>query len=103
MRYQIFLRNVPDNGYTATALAFPDCVGTGQSREEALTSVEAALDARLRGGEVIALEVGEPAHPWAKWGGMFSDDESYEDFLEEVASYRREVDAGERNRADLRA
>jgi predicted RNase H-like HicB family nuclease len=33
MDYQIFVEKQPNNGYVALALGWPDCVGTGETKE----------------------------------------------------------------------
>jgi predicted RNase H-like HicB family nuclease len=69
MTYHVFLQSIAENGYKASALAFPDCVGTGATREEALDNLKKALTAQLAQGEIVTVEVGEPEHPWLKWAG----------------------------------
>jgi predicted RNase H-like HicB family nuclease len=90
MTYQVFLQHLADDGYKATPLAFPDCAVMGKTREEALANLKAALATRLAHGELVTLEVGEPTHPWLKWFGMFRDDPTFDEFLQEIEAYRRE-------------
>jgi predicted RNase H-like HicB family nuclease len=100
MTYQVLLQHTVDNGYKATALAIPECVAVGATRDEALMNLKAVLTARLAEAEIVTVEVGEPEHPWLKGFGMFKDDPMYDDVLAEIEAYRREVDEAESNRAD---
>src|SRR5437764_12981405 len=101
MTYRVFLQQTAVDHYRATPLAFPDCVAVGRTRDEALANLKAALDARLSQGEIVAVEVGEPGHPWLKGAGMFKDDPTYDDFLAEIEANRRVVDEAEPHRADV--
>lgn len=101
MTYQVLLQTIPDDGYCAMTLGLPDCVGRGQTRDEAVANLKAALSDRLSKGEIITVEVGEPEHPWLKWAGMWSDDPTFDEFLGEMASYRRQVDEAEQSRDEV--
>lgn len=103
MTYQIFVEQTDEQSYTATPLLFPDCVAVGQTRDEALERIREALGARLERGEIVSVEVDVPEHPLLKFAGMFKDDPNYEEFLAEIEAYRREVDARDRDDADLSA
>jgi predicted RNase H-like HicB family nuclease len=100
MTYQVLLQHLADDGYKATALAVPECIAVGKTRDEALGNLKAVLTARLAEGEILTVEVGEPEHAWLKWSGVFKDDPTFDDFLAEVEAYRQEVDEEERDRAD---
>jgi hypothetical protein len=39
------------------------------------------------------LSVEQAEHPWIKHAGMFKDDPLFDEVLEEIAIYRRELDA----------
>lgn len=103
MTCQALVQRIDNDGYRATALGLPDCVATGETRDEALANLKAAVSAQLANGEIVSLQVEGPESPWTRWFGMFNNDPTYDDFLAEVAAYRREVDARERERADVPA
>jgi hypothetical protein len=101
------LKRIGENAYQATALAFPDCVSVGASRDEALEKAQCEIRARLAEGEVVSVEIDEPRqpateeeHPWQKIIGIFADDPTYDDFLAEVEAFRRQVDAEEPQQLD---
>ena len=94
MTYRLLLRNRAANGYTATALAWPDCTVEAPTREEALARMQQAIRELLAESEVVELEVpdSEAQLPKSDNGtfGMFRDDPTFAEFLEEVQAYRAE-------------
>lgn len=101
MTYQVFVRQTADRGYLAAPLLCTDCVAQGKTRDEALANLKSMLEARLAEGEIVTLEAGQAEHSWQPGKGMFRNDPTFDDSLGEIESYRREVDAAERDRADL--
>ncbi|MCI0524777.1 MAG: hypothetical protein L0Y75_05890 [Acidobacteria bacterium] len=71
-----------------------------------------ALAERLSQSKVVTIEVetpqqlraeevtGQSDNPWLKYAGIFADDPTFDDFLEKIAEYRREVDAEDLKRLD---
>lgn len=50
--------------------------------------------AQAEKAETLAQSVKfEQSNPWVKFAGMFKDDPLFDDFLEDMAAYRRELDA----------
>lgn len=96
MQYQVFIQSQADHSYVAAVIGMPDCIVEGQTKEEAIAKVKAALEARLAQGEVVTIEVEPPnepeSHPLLKHFGRFRDDSTFEDFQEKVAEYRRQLD-----------
>ncbi len=94
--YEVAVEN-NGQGYTATVMAWPGCVATGGTREEALARLQHELRRRLEAVEVVSMEVDEPQppHPMLRFAGVFKDDPLFDDVMEEIAAYRREVDADE--------
>lgn len=35
-----------------------------------------------------------PNHPWMKFAGMYNDDPTFDEYIERIAAYRREIDEG---------
>jgi predicted RNase H-like HicB family nuclease len=100
MRYDVLLKRVDENQYEATALAVPECVAVGASREEALEKARCAIRARLADGEVVSIEIEEPEHPLVKFAGMFENHPMFDAVLADIETHRREVDEAERRHAD---
>ncbi len=71
----------------------------GATAEKALAKVREELKARLRAGARIeAITAPYPnqvtdTNPWAEFAGMFEDDPQFDEFLEAMKEYRREVEA----------
>jgi predicted RNase H-like HicB family nuclease len=101
MTYQVFVQQLAEEEYRAVPLVFPDIVAAGKTRDEALTNLRSVLDARLAQGEIVSIEVGAPEHPWLKGAGLFKNDPTYNDFMNEVEAYRREIDTAESGGANV--
>lgn len=94
MTYRVLLRNNPTNGYTATALAWPDCVVEASTREEALAGIESAIRELLNTAEIVEIDVPEtgPTEQMTphKGFGMFRHDPTFAEFVKEVDLYHDE-------------
>lgn len=92
MNYQILLRKEPTNGYIATVLGWPGQEVIAPTREEALTQIRAAITEALATAEIVDLDLATPAIPsaYAETFGMFRDDPTFTEFVEEVSRYHQE-------------
>lgn len=94
MTYRVLLRNNPTNGYTATALAWPECVVEALTREEALAGIEVAIRELLNTSEIVEIDVPEtvPTEQMTqhKGFGMFRHDPTFAEFVKEVDVYHDE-------------
>jgi predicted RNase H-like HicB family nuclease len=110
MRYQIFVHNPAARRFTASVVEIPACVAEGETKEEALASLQVALEEQLAQGEFVTLDlpsatpavVDSPAHGSnRKKGdfstlpgyGIFKDDPTFDDFIERMAEFRARFDA----------
>ena len=93
MHYHIFVENHPNQGYVATVLGWPDCVGAGATKEEAIARAHTAIAERLARGEIIRLQMPETdsADPWEPVIGQFIDDPAWDDFQSELCRIREEA------------
>ncbi len=96
MDCQILLEKQPANGFVATVLGWPDCIGIGATKDEALIQVQAVVAQRLTQVEIVHLQVQEPntdvsADPWEQMIGRFTDDSQWEDFQAELTCIRAEA------------
>ncbi len=96
MAYEVAVENNGE-GYTATVMAWPSCVATGRTRTEALVQLQDDVRRRLEAVEFVSLEVDgpQPEHPMLRFAGVFKDDPLFDQVMEEIAAYRREVEADE--------
>ncbi len=95
MTYNAIVEDTGPGGYTASILGWPGCTVEGATKDEALARLRQAIANRLSRVEIVPIEVDVPqnGHPLAKFAGMFKDDELFDQFLLDMADYRREVDA----------
>ncbi len=94
MTYPILIRSKPNDGYVATALTLSNIEVEAPTREQALAQIRKAISDTLAQGELVDLEIPEPkpmvASSYDDLVGMFKDDPTYAEFLDEVEKYRRE-------------
>lgn len=66
------------------------------SRKAAITRIKEQLSAYLsHPHEVIQIDLepmGTAEHPWLQFAGMWADEPTWNDFVDEVAAYRQRVD-----------
>ena len=93
MYHHIFVEHQPERGYVATALGWPECVGIGSTKEEAIAQVCARLTERLARGEIVRVPAGEspPGDPWERVIGQFVDDPHWDEFQDELRRLREEA------------
>jgi predicted RNase H-like HicB family nuclease len=81
--------------WKANILGWSDCEAKGSTREEALSNLHGVLAARLEKAEIVPLESLLPnaENPWLRLAGKYKDDPLFDEFVEDMATYRRELDA----------
>lgn len=61
-----------------------------------MAQLQTHLEAYLAGTEILSLPVKLPQfqqkNPWLEMAGIFKDDPQFDQMLEAIASYRRELD-----------
>jgi predicted RNase H-like HicB family nuclease len=97
MQYQVLIESQSDRRFVASVLGIPNCVAEGTSKEEAITKAKMALTEIMAHGEWVTIEVEPPtknqeSDPWLKHFGIFANDPTFEDFMNEVETYRQQVD-----------
>ncbi len=93
MTYNVVVENNQDR-YRATVIGWPSCAASGRTRDEALAQLHKDLEKRLSQVEIVSLEV-KGRHPILEFAGIFKDDPLFDEVQEEIAAYRREIDADE--------
>lgn len=93
MTYSVLLRNNPTQGYIATALAWPDCVVEAPTREEAIAGIRLAILELLNTSEIVEVELphenSEATTAQHAGFGMFQDDPTFDEFVDEMQTYRQ--------------
>ena len=94
MRYDVLLTKDAQNGYKARPLLAPEISVTGNTEDETLSRVRAAL-ARLQSqGRIVQVEVPDGNDdPWLRYAGMWKDDPDWDEFLDDMEQFRRDIDA----------
>jgi hypothetical protein len=88
-----------DGGWRARCSHPVEASATGDTRYEATQALEAILRAALTDPfTVLPLEV-TPDKPWIASAGAVPDDETTEAWLDAIAEYRRQRDAGDQQQA----
>lgn len=70
-----------------------------QNEEKILTQIRQLSPDQLQNLEKLidqlsqATHSTEKPHPWLEFAGIFKDDPSFDQFLQEMENYRKEVDA----------
>jgi len=100
MQYQVFVQSQADTTFTASVVGIPNCVAEGTTKEEAIAKAKLALKQHLATGEVVIINLDTQAaeaetNPWIKHMGIFVADPTFDDFLEEVQTYRLQANAYE--------
>lgn len=94
MTYSVVVEANESTTYQATVLGWPNCSAGGATRAEALAKLRAMLEKRLARAEIVKLEVATPEQPpWAGLAGTFKDNPLFDEVLEDIEAYRRELDA----------
>jgi len=97
MQYQVLVQNLPDGLFSAFVIGVPDVVAEGATVEEVLNEAKTLLKERLATSRLFTIEVedalaGVVANPWLETHGVLRDDTTFDDWVKEIAKYRREVD-----------
>jgi predicted RNase H-like HicB family nuclease len=102
MQYQILIKNGQHNGFLASVIGMPECKAIGATKEEAIENASRALREHLAQAEIVTVDIPTRIeNPLLKHAGRFKDDETFDDFMAEIAKYRRELDAEEAARNTL--
>ncbi|NJL39224.1 MAG: type II toxin-antitoxin system HicB family antitoxin [Leptolyngbyaceae cyanobacterium SM1_4_3] len=107
MQYQLFVQSLSahdaaEQKFVASVVEMPTVSGEGATEAEAIAQAKVALESKLATGKFVTIQIrsadqldeftNEEIDPWLKHLGLFADDPTFEDFLEEVAAYRQQVD-----------
>ncbi len=103
IKVNILLHEREDGKTVASVLEVPDCNVEADNREQAISTLKESLARKLETFEVISLElpttnlhsssVRQQEPMWAKSAGIFKDDPLFEEFQQEMQSYRNELDS----------
>jgi len=95
LTYDVLIENQEDGTVKATLLSLPECQGLGNTETEAIEELDKILQVRLGNAKIVTLEIKSPQieNPWMKIAGKYEDDPQFDQMLEYIEEYRRELDA----------
>jgi hypothetical protein len=103
-QYQILIRNGSRELFVASVLGMADLVVEGRTREEAIANAKAVLIEKLARGEIVTIDVEDDdgtssirtkGNVWREQAGRFRGDRSFDEFVAEIQSERRDLDSEE--------
>ncbi len=97
LKVTLLLETLVSGQFAASVLEFPDCRVEAQTREEAITQVQAAFLERLKHIEAISWDVPVQANQpaWMKFAGIFKDDPDFKEVMESIRAERTKDDDSE--------
>ncbi|MEM9541212.1 MAG: type II toxin-antitoxin system HicB family antitoxin [Cyanobacteria bacterium P01_E01_bin.42] len=96
--YNVLVEYPTEGRVTASILGWPECHAEGETKEEALQQLKNVLSEQLRDREIVSLTVEldspqpQTEHPWLQFAGMFEDNPLFEEVIQDMAAYRKELD-----------
>jgi predicted RNase H-like HicB family nuclease len=98
MQYQVFVQNESEQHFVASVLGIPNLTVEGKTEEEAISNVKSALEAQLAKGKFVTIEVDAEKESnqhidQMKYAGIFASDPTFDDFMEKLATIRKESNA----------
>ena len=90
MKYTVLLKPHTNGRVLATVPALPECQCIGSTEAEALGKIRAAIHEIMRKTKVVHIEVDDDQtkDAWDETIGVFADDETFDDFQDEIRKYR---------------
>ncbi len=97
MNFDVILQKQPDKGYIARPVLWPDSFAHGTTEQEALKRVRALIQDLSGRTRLVRVNVDMPENeadnPWLAKAGSFAEDPTWDDFIQSMADYRRNLDA----------
>jgi predicted RNase H-like HicB family nuclease len=95
MEYTVFLQPFEGGGFIATVPAIPGCQSLGATEDEVIRNISVNIRDFLRKTKIVRVKIDEdgtlPQDPWDEVIGMFADDETFDDFQNEIRKYRKRM------------
>ncbi len=102
MNFDVILQKQPDKGYIARPVLWPDSSAHGTTEQEALKRVRGLIQDLSGRTRLVRVNVdvteNESDNPWLAKAGAFADDPTWNDFMQSMADYRRNLDAEQAER-----
>ncbi len=96
MTFDVILQKQLDNGFIARPVLWPDSMVRGETEQEAIARVRVLIRDLLTETQLVQVEIEAPQsqtdNPWIAKAGAFADDPNWDDFIQAMADYRRQLD-----------
>ena len=94
--YNVFVKKTGDH-FTATVVGFPNCTAEAPSRDAAIQRAREAVADFVSEGELVRIEVESTTavRSLRDFAGMWADDDTFDEFVDAMKAYRKEVEATE--------
>ena len=92
--YPVLLKKT-EGGFTATVIGFPNCTVEAPSRNEVIRRAREALVSFISEGELVQMKIESSSltRSLRDFAGMWADDETFDEFVEAMNTFRQEADA----------
>jgi predicted RNase H-like HicB family nuclease len=92
MKVNVVLERLSRNGYRVRAESLFPFTAEGQTPDEALRRFKEKVQEHLsNGAQLITLDV-PVDKPWLEAFGVFRDDPDFDEWQEDIAAYRRQIE-----------
>lgn len=97
MEYQVFVQNQTNKQtFLASVVGIPNLSVEGETEEEAIVKIKSALENKLARGKFVTVNIkypvmSEATPPIMKYAGIFTDDPSFDDFMDNLDRIREEA------------
>ena len=100
MTYDVLVKQT-ENRYLAVALGYPNVAAEAQTRSDAIRQVSDAVAAFIANSEIVQIELPKssnflPRKSLSSLSGMWSDDETFDDFVRVMKQHRDQLNADPR-------
>jgi predicted RNase H-like HicB family nuclease len=96
MNFDVILFKQAGDGFIARPVFWPDEAAYGATEQEALNRVRELIRGLVNRTRFVQVEVDIPPeateNPWLTKAGMFTDDPTWDNFLETMAGYRQQLE-----------
>ena len=94
-QYAVVVEQESDGTWLAQVFGWSECRTQTLNCEDAIEQLQRVLNERLSKAEILYYNapVSPAEHPWMKDAGIYENDPLFEEVLEDIREYRRELDA----------
>lgn len=94
-QYQVLVQNPSEHHFVASVVGLSNVVAEGKTEEEVIAKVKTALASQLALAKFVTIEIDSSVAPQQtatqmKYAGIFSDDPTFDDWMEKMATIRQQ-------------